>query len=72
MEAPVAQKASGDHKSELIWKPTAQQIEQVMALHEAGKKPAEIEAQTKVAALMVGRLVAKAKRSAAAGAQSTS
>lgn len=71
-EAPAAQKASGDHKSGLIWKPTAEQIEQVMTLHAAGKKPAEIETETKVAALMVGRLVAKAKRSAATDAQATS
>lgn len=59
---------SDSPKSQLIWKPTTEQIAQVLALHATGKKPAEIEKETGVAALFVGRLVAKAKREAGAKA----
>ncbi len=46
-------------KSNVIWKPTPEQIAQIKALHATGKKPGEISKETGVAPLVVGKIVAR-------------
>ncbi len=51
--------AETEQKPTMTWKPTPDQIEQIKALHAAGKKPGEISKETGVAAMVVGRIVAQ-------------
>lgn len=62
--ADSAVKANGQKPAE-SWKPTPEQVTQIIALHGTGKKPGEIAKETGVAAMVVGRIVKKAERPAA-------
>ncbi len=63
--APESSGHTATRKSAESWKPTPEQIAQIMTLHGAGKKPGEIAKETGVAAMVVGRIVKKANKPAA-------